>query len=61
MEKGEKNAKQYSIPYGWSMCNSELFCIPVAVMKRGWGNNLELEFKDELCVSCALCQVYSEG
>lgn len=24
-------------------------------------NNLELEFKDELCVSCALCQVYSEG
>lgn len=35
--EGGKNAKQYSIPYGWSMCNRELFCIPVAVMIHGDG------------------------
>lgn len=40
-----KNAKRYSIPYGWSMCNSN---------DTGRKKNLELEFKAELCVSCVL-------
>lgn len=42
------------------MCNRELLYTCGSNGTRGWGrveNNLELEFKDELCVSCALCQV----
>lgn len=31
--------------------------IPVGGGRTTWN----LNFKDELCVSCALCQVYSEG
>lgn len=43
-----KNAKRYSIPYGWSMCNRELFLISSAVMIQGgrktWNLNLRLSF-----------------
>lgn len=43
-----KNAKRYSIPYGWSMCNRELSHIPVAVMiqagRKTWNLNLRLSF-----------------
>lgn len=43
-------------------CATENYCIyTCGSSDTGRKKNLEPEFKAELSVSCALCQVYSEG